>query len=161
MRTTTSSSPQQVLALLGENLRRLTEATAGVPERRLSTRPATDEWSAVEVLAHLRACADVWGGCIARLLTEHSPTIRAVNPRTWVESTDYGGLAFRPSFDAFRSQRHDLLARLDGLPDEAWQRAGTVTGAGRPLERTVLSYAQWLATHERPHVRQIARSVAS
>jgi hypothetical protein len=29
---------------------------------------ALSEWSAVEVLAHLRACGDVWGGCIARIL---------------------------------------------------------------------------------------------
>jgi hypothetical protein len=35
----------------------------------------------------------------------------------------------------------------------------TVTGAGRTLERTVLFYAQWLASHERPHVKQIERAV--
>jgi hypothetical protein len=34
-----------------------------------------------------------------------------------------------------------------------------VTGAGKPLERTVLFYAQWLARHERPHVKQIERIV--
>ncbi len=31
------------------------------------------------------------------------------------------------------------------------------TGPGKALELTVLSYARWLAEHERPHVRQIAR----
>ncbi|HRC77085.1 MAG TPA: hypothetical protein PLO33_15500, partial [Kouleothrix sp.] len=30
-------------------------------------------------------------------------------------------------------------------------------GAGRPLERTVLFYAQWLASHERTHLKQIGR----
>jgi hypothetical protein len=34
-----------------------------------------------------------------------------------------------------------------------------VTGAGKTLERSVLFYADWLAVHERPHVKQIERIV--
>jgi hypothetical protein len=34
-----------------------------------------------------------------------------------------------------------------------------VTGAGKPLERTVLFYANWLARHERRHVDQIEQIV--
>lgn len=34
------------------------------------------------------------------------------------------------------------------------QRIAAAT-MGKPLERTVLYYAHWMATHERPHVRQI------
>ena len=30
---------------------------------------------------------------------------------------------------------------------------------GTPYERTVLSYAQWLAVHERPHVKQVGEYV--
>jgi hypothetical protein len=58
---------------------------------------------------------------------------------------------------AFTRQRADLLAVLEPLPPEGWARAATVTGAGKVLERTVFFYAQWLARHERPHVKQIAR----
>jgi hypothetical protein len=35
----------------------------------------------------------------------------------------------------------------------------TVTGAGKPRERTVYTYAQWLANHERPHIKQIEHIV--
>jgi len=45
------------------------------------------------------------------------------------------------------------------LPPEGWSRAATVTGAGKVLERTVLFYAQWLARHERQHVKQVERIV--
>jgi hypothetical protein len=34
-----------------------------------------------------------------------------------------------------------------------------VTVAGKPRERTVRFYAEWLAIHERPHVKQIERMV--
>lgn len=122
-------------------------------------RPSQDEWSLNEVLAHLRACADVWGGCIATMIAEDGPTLRAVNPRMWITRTDYPALEFRPSLQAFATQRAELLAILEPLPPDGWTRGATVTGAGRPLERTVLSYARWLARHERSHVKHIERVV--
>jgi hypothetical protein len=109
------------------------------------------------VLAHLRACADVWGNCIAAIITQDGPTLRAVNPRTWISRTDYLKQEFQPSLHAFAKQRTDLLAVLAPLAPEGWSRTATVTGAGRVLERTVLFYGRWLAGHERPHIKQIAR----
>ncbi len=150
---------EQVLALLAETPARIAALTADLAPARLRTPPSQGEWSANDVLAHLRACADVWGGCIAKMLAEETSALRAVNPRTWIKRTDYPKLEFQPSLRAFTTQRAELLAVLAPLPPEGWSRAATVTGAGKPLERTVLSYAQWLARHERPHIKQIARIV--
>ena len=152
---------EQVLSLLAETPPRLEALIAGLAPAQLQTAPSDDEWSANDVLAHLRACADVWGGCIAAIIAEERPTLRAVNPRTWITLTDYLDLAFRPSLRAYATQRARLLTLLEALPPEGWSRAATVTGAGKTLERTVLSYARWLAEHERPHVKQIARLVTS
>lgn len=149
----------QVLTLLAETPPRIAALTAGLAPAQLRTTPDHDGWSANEVLAHLRACADVWGGCIAAMLAEERPTLRAVDPRTWIEQTDYRDLEFRPSLRTFTTQRADLLAVLEPLPRDGWAQEATVTGAGRVLERTVLFYAQWLARHERQHVKQIGRIV--
>jgi DinB superfamily len=151
----------QVLAILPDTPRRIADLTAGVAPDRLRATPDFGGWSANEVLAHLRSCADVWGGCIERILAEDRPTIRAVNPRTWIRSTDYLDLEFRPSLAAFTAQRADLLAVLERLGPDEWARSATVTGAGRVLERTVQFYAQWLAQHERSHRRQLQRIVDS
>ena len=151
----------EVLALLAAAPARIASCTRRVSPDRLGRRPAPDEWSANEVLAHLRACADVWGGCITTILAEEHPTIRAINPRTWITGTGYPSLDFLPSFEAFSRQRQSLVAVLTALPDEGWRRPATVTGAGKALERTVHSYAERLATHERPHLRQIERAVAT
>lgn len=150
---------EQVLDLLAATPPRIAELTAGVAPDALRTSPGPGEWSANDVLAHLRACADVWGDGIAAILAEDRPTLRAVNPRTWIARTDYPDLGFGPSLRAFTEQRAELLALLGSLPGEDWARTATVTGAGRPLERSVRSYAEWLATHERPHVKQIGRIV--
>ena len=151
----------QVVALLAAAPARIESCTSGVPAGRLRRRPRSDEWSANEVLAHLRSCADVWGGCIATILAEEQPTIRAVSPRTWIAGTGYPALDFVPSFDAFATQRQALVAVLEALPHEAWGRTATVTGAGRARTQTVRSYAERLATHERPHLGQIERAVAA
>ncbi len=150
---------EQLLAVLAQTPPRIAALTAGLAPARLHTRPNPDEWSANDVLAHLRAYADVWGGCIMMIIAEDRPTLRAVNPRTWIRQTDYLEQEFQPSLHAFATQRTDLLAVLKPLPPEGWSRAATVTGAGKVLERTVLFYAQWLARHERPHVKQIERIV--
>jgi hypothetical protein len=154
-----SLTHEQALALLAEGPRRIAALTAGLAQAQLQTAPNEKEWSANEVLAHLRSCADVWGGCIATIIAEDRPTLRAVNPRTWIKKTDYLEQEFQPSLRSFTTQRAGLLAVLESLPPEGWTRAATVTGAGKVLERTVLSYAQWMALHEQPHVKQIGRIV--
>ena len=147
----------EILTRLREAPPRIAALTDGLEPAQLRLQPAPDEWSANDVLAHLRACADVWGGCIATIIAEDRPTIRAIDPRTWVERTDYRQLEFQPSLDAFARQRDKLLASLESLTDDGWPRAATMTGAGRPIERTVQSFAQRLARHERPHIRQIGK----
>ncbi len=150
---------EQVLTLLAETPPRIAALTTGLAPAQLHTAPNHDGWSANDVLAHLRACADVWGNCIATMIAQDTPTLRAVNPLTWIKKTDYPELEFRPSLRSFASQRADLLAVLEPLRHEAWSRAATVTGAGKVLERTVLFYAQCLARHERQHVKQVERIV--
>lgn len=148
---------EQILTRLDEQPKTIGTLTAGLPPSRLH-RPRSDgEWSINDVLAHLRSCGDMWGKYIATILAEDHPTFRAVNPTTWIKSTDYPDLAFAPSFRAYRRQRSELVAVLGTLRRTDWERSATVSGAGRPRERTVHEYALWLANHERSHMRQIAR----
>jgi hypothetical protein len=93
------------------------------------------------------------------MLAEDTPTLRAVNPRTWIKRTNYLDLDFQASLDSFSIQRAALLAILNPLLPDGWSRRAIVTGAGKVLERTMLDYAEWLARHERPHVKQIERIV--
>jgi|SRR5579864_126032 len=152
---------EQVLTLLEETPRRIAGLTAGMAPSRLRAKTNSDEWSANDVLAHLRACADVWGGCMQAMIAEDAPTLRAVNPLTWIEKTDYRELVFGPSLRSFATQRARLLAVLEPLPREGWSRTAAVTGAGKMLERNVLFYGRWMAGHERSHVKQIDHIVAA
>ncbi len=151
----------QILDLLTAGPARISSSTIHLTADQLRSAPGPGEWSANEVLAHLRSCADVWGSAIATMLEQDRPTIRAVNPRSWIKRTDYLTQEFRPSLQAFTEQRAGLLKVLEPLKPKSWSRAATITGAGKPLERTVQYYAEWMATHERPHLKQIERIVST
>jgi len=145
----------QVLALLQATAPRIAELTESLKPTELR-RPSDGEWSGNDVLAHLRACADVWGSCMVSII-EGAQTLRAVNPLSWIEKTDYRSLDFRPSLHSFIRQRAELLGVLRPAPREDWLRTVTVTGAGAPLQRDALFYGRWMAGHERAHVKQIAK----
>jgi hypothetical protein len=150
----------QILSQLEATPDRIATATAGMTPAQLRRTEARGEWSVRDVLAHLRSCADARGEFIRAILADDRPTLRAIDPRTWIEQTDYRELEFGPSFHSFMRQRARLLAYLRSLPTKTWSRTAIVTGGGPARERTVQFYAQWLARHERPHVKQVERIAA-
>lgn len=159
----TSRTTQQIMRLLADAPARLATLTQGLSAQQLLASPEPGEWSARDVLAHLRSCADMWGKYMVIMLNEDRPTIKAIHPTTWIKQTDYLEQAFQPAWQAFTAQRTDLLAVLSPLAPEAWSRAAMMTGAGKPRERTVYSYALKLANHEQSHYRameHIAQTVS-
>jgi hypothetical protein len=81
---TTSLTAAQILTMLAGTPPRIAVLTAGLPPDQLCATPPDGGWSADDVLAHMRSCADVWGDCIAAIITQDTPTLRAVNPRSWI-----------------------------------------------------------------------------
>ena len=146
-----------VMKLLKTTPRHIASASRGLSDRELNWKPATGSWSVNDVLAHLRACADVWGESIMKILEHDNPTFRYVSPRTWIRKTNYLELDFKASFLAFRKQRQDLLKILRSLPQEDWLRRANVKAATKLRDETVLSYVQRLAGREAGHCEQIDR----
>lgn len=144
-----------VLKLLAATPRRIALLSRGVDTSHLYFRPQPDVWSASDVLAHLRACADVWGKSIGQMITLDRPQLRYVSPRGWIRKTDYLELEFTPSLKAFTAQRRELLKLLKGLVMNDWSRSATFTGTTKGREQTVYSYACRIAEHELKHCGQI------
>lgn len=148
---------EQNLTLLAATPSRIADLIKSLTSAQLVTHPKPGEWSARDVLAHLRACSDMWGKYIELILSADHPTYRAMNPTSWIKNTNYLEQEFKPSLRAFTVQRTELLKVLIPLPLEAWSRSATAITAGRPRERTVRTYAMWLANHEGSHFKQIER----
>jgi hypothetical protein len=148
-------SAEEILARLRENAARLASVSRGVTPERLQTSPAPGEWSANEILAHIRASCDVVARQIGRIQAADHPTFAHLSPRTWIRRTDYAQRPFEESLGAFATQRTELLATLEALAPDEWERSATVTMGDRSRERSVRSYGSYLAIHEGEHVRQI------
>ncbi len=147
----TEQEIEEVLQLLAETPRRITVATANVTPEQLQVKTDAQSWSANEILAHLRACADVWVRTIERMLTEEQPTLRHLSPRTYLRKTDYVDLPFAESWAVFVAERVALLERLQPLTLEEWARSAVIQGR----QHTVFSQARRLALHEAEHCAQI------
>jgi DinB superfamily len=150
---------ERLLAILRQTPLRLAELAADEEETRLCASPGLDEWSSRDILAHLRACANVWGGYIERIISEDEPSFRYVSPRTWIRKTNYLETSFQSSLEAFVGQRIQLLSILEPLPPDAWQRSANVTKNRKPQVMSVTTFAEMLAVHEGLHIGQVERLV--
>jgi hypothetical protein len=154
--TVTPAEVEQSLKLLSATPRRITTLSRGLKEAQLYTKADEAAWSFSDILAHLRACADVWGKSIRAMLEHDHPTLRYVSPRTWMRKTNYPEQDFHQSLRAYTQQRADLLKTLKALKLADWSRGATFTATTKGREQTVLSYARRIAEHEREHCEQLA-----
>lgn len=154
-----ASASQEVLKSLTAIPRDIAGLAKGCSDQQLHRQPRPDAWSARDVLAHLRACADVWGSSIGRMLAENHPTIKYTSPRSWIKKTDYFNQTFGASLNAFTRDRSQLLKSLKKLDASGWSRGATFTGTTLGRNATVLDYAKRIADHEVHHMDQIRRTL--
>jgi hypothetical protein len=155
----TQSEVSRTLTMLSDTPKRIAAIVRGCSDVQLHRKPAPDAWSARDIVAHLRACADVWGQSIDRMVAEDHPTVRYVSPRGWIKQTDYLDQGFRDSLRAFAKARAGLLRTLRALDAAGWSRRGTFTGSTLGREATVLSFATRIADHEVGHLEQLQRTL--
>ena len=147
----------EIVRILTTTVPRLQEMIEGVPQTRLY---AVTEygWSVNDQLAHLRACHDVLGGNMLRIVREDHPAWKAMSPRTWQKQTDYFDWKFAPAFEAFRAKRAELLEVLEELSPRAWERTATVAvPPNKTFQYSTRYYGDWMARHERGHLGHIRR----
>src|SRR5579864_370018 len=101
--------PLEVQAATAKKLERLIK---GVSTAKLRKRPAPDQWSVAEILAHL-ADAEIVGGFRMRLILGAPGTpIVAFDQDSWVTSGHYEKRDPRKSLEQFRVLREANIALL-------------------------------------------------
>ena len=139
------------LRLLREAPVRIATATAGVDDVRLHRRSAAEPWSVNDILAHIRASADMREKFIADMASGDRATLSYQSPRGWIRKTNYLELPFTESFAAYRAHRSAWLAQLETMSVEAWDRGALI----RDRPETIASYVRYLTDHETVHCEQI------
>ena len=150
----------EILEQLASTPEQIAQLVESLDPELTTSAPDENAWSVNDVLAHLRACADVWGDSIAAMLSGDQPRIKAINPRSLFDRTGYRELTFAESLQAFAHQRVELLGTLNALPESGWAASAVFYGMGSPVERSVRSQSERMALHERAHIDQIRRTIA-
>ena len=155
MNEVTEAAVQEYLHLVELTLPRIAAMTAGVDEARLHEPPAPDEWSVMQIFAHLRANDEVWTPPIYAMLALDTPTLPEISPRQWMRITRYETQPFQTSFRIFDLRRGDLLDVLHDLSLDDWSRSALIG------KRTfsVFSQVRRMAQHEDTHCQEIAAAL--
>jgi hypothetical protein len=114
---------ERYMAILGETPGFIARVAGGMPESLLRMSPIPDEWSMVELLAHLSACAEQWGHDINRMLRDEKPSFRNPHPRQVMKVDRFQSPAFTESLSRFTAARAELIDTLNSLEPEQWQRS--------------------------------------
>lgn len=142
---------EKALSLLAATPVQLAALTARLTESRLRAAPDGKSWSAAEILAHLRACSDLWTHSIYAMLAEQDPVLPDINERKWAGAARYLESPFADSLQIFAMQRTELLRVLHGLEPGDWERPAEIFGR----RHAVFSQARRMAIHEDEHCVQL------
>ena len=149
---TTPSEIEKYLRIISETPQQIAQAAKGLEEVRLQFKPDRKSWSANDILAHLRSCADLWTHSIYAMLADDEPVFSDINERKWAKVTRYDELSFAESLQVFSLQRENLVRVLKALPFESWERSAIIS----EHKHTVFTQTRRMAKHETEHCEQIA-----
>jgi DinB superfamily len=123
------------------------------------SRPAGDEdWTAAEVVAHLRDAEEFRLLRCRRMRDENEPFIAAFDQEQLARDRDYPSTDLAEALEAFERLRSRVLQLLAALDDRAWQRAGLHEENGRI---TIEAHIRHAISHDLVHLRQIAESLVT
>lgn len=156
-RVTGYTEGQQPLQVQAATPRKLDRLIKGVPTAKLRKRPAPEQWSVSEILAHL-ADAEIVGGFRMRLILGAPGTpVAAFDQDAWVTNCHYGKRNPRKSVEQFRAVREANLALLKSLTPEQWKHYGMHSERG---QETIEHIVRMFAGHDINHLKQIERILA-
>jgi CheY-like chemotaxis protein len=131
---------------------RISRTVDGWSEAQLHQRPAPDEWSAADLLAHLRSSDDILSPRVYMMLVRDNPTLMAYEERKWAEVLGYASVDFHASLQAYLLKRAELVNVLKRLTPEDWTRTGVHEHSG---SLTIEQLVNDMLLHEAEHCRQI------
>ncbi len=131
---------------------RISRTVDGWGDAAIHARPADAEWSAADILAHLRASDDILTPRIYMMLVRDNPTLLAYEERTWAEVMGYADANFNTSLQTYILKRAELVKVLQGLTPEQWQRTGVHEKQG---SITIEQLVNDILHHEAEHCRQV------
>lgn len=131
----------------------LLHTLAGLDRAALSSRPVIEDWTAVNLLAHIASWDEFFTARIEMRLPDHRDAIDQVdldqrNARTHTERRDW---ALERSLEACIQARKRFLDALARVDDTQLHAANAVPWGGQSIR----AWAEWRGRHDREHTREL------
>jgi hypothetical protein len=173
------AEPDAIETLLGrleQTVARLERAIAGKAESELGRRPDAHNWSAREIVCHLRDVEELFQVRFHTVLALDEPRIlvlgagaddltawriggsigHPLDPDRWAAERQYARNDTHDALGAFARRRAEVLTLLGSLSPAEWRRGGIHLRRGR-LE--LLDWVASLAGHDDNHLDQLERAL--
>jgi len=116
-------------------------------------RPDPERFTLREVIAHLADWEGVWWERLEAVRTRHRPVLPGYDEGQWAIDHDYAHADVERQLACFAERRRRLVALLESLGPQDWERVGLHTEVG---EITLEGLAVLVLGHDGYHTRQIA-----
>jgi enterochelin esterase-like enzyme len=150
------NDPQAVLTALETAPALLVPLIRDVPEEWRRRRPLPHKWSAHEHFCHVASLEPRFRERLETMLAEDNPELAPFYPAPEDQGGGLLAVDLDEAVERFLRMRTDLVARLRGLPPEAWERPG------RHPEYalyTVFGMARHIVLHDLLHGYRIEESL--
>lgn len=134
-----------------------TETVRGVSEAVLSRRPDEQNWSAKEIICHVRDTEEYFLSRFQMILSFHEPKFSPADAGRWATERQYLRNDVGEALTAFRQRRRETLSFIKEIKPAQWERTCIHAIRGR---MTLRDYLNLLAGHDKNHLDQIKRALA-
>jgi len=132
-------------------------AVQGMSDAVLSKRPDEKNWSAKEIVCHVRDTEEYFLDRFQMILSFDEPFFSPADVQRWAFERQYLRNDAGEALAAFRKRRQDTREFLKGLAPGQWERTCIHKVRGR---MTLRDYLNLLASHDKNHLDQLKRALA-
>ena len=150
------TSSDEHLARLSRTAADFAAAIRIASDAQLSKRPDDTNWSAKEVVCHMRDTEESFMQRFQVIMGMDDPKLFPAEPDRWASERQYLRNDTGEALDAFRTRREESLRFLRELRPEQWERAGVHATRG-PI--TIRDFVGLMAWHDDNHLDQLKRAL--
>ena len=127
-----------------------------VSDAQLTKRPDPKNWSAKEVVCHVRDTEESFMMRFLSIMAMDDPKFLPVEPDRWAVERQYQRNDVQEALAALKTRREETLRFFRGLKTEQWERGGIHATRGR---MTIKDFVELMAWHDDNHLDQLKRAL--
>jgi uncharacterized damage-inducible protein DinB len=127
-----------------------------VSDAQLTKRPDPTNWSAKEVICHVRDTEESFMMRFLSIMAMDDPKFLPVEPDRWAVERQYQRNDVPEALAALKTRREETLRFFRGLKPEQWERGGIHATRGR---MTLKDFVELMAWHDDNHLDQLKRAL--